>query len=114
MRNLICLGGLFLAFALSLSPLSAVDDEPNPWRVAPPVVKELTAADREARDELLKLIEKKQDPAYRAEWKLEIPERASGVPVNYDVLLYRTYAGWSSSATRIEIQVRAGRANIEL
>ena len=81
--------------------------------VKPPVVKEMSPADQQARDAVVKLIAEKQKREPTA-WALTVPEQASGVPAKYDLLLHRGCGCFSDSNARLEIQVRDQEAKWEL
>lgn len=92
----------------------ATAEEPDPWRIAPPVVRQVSAIDQEARADLIGLILKHRDDDFREHWAVDIPPRASGVPQDYTVLVYGDEGGYPRSAQRIEVRVKDGRAKIEL
>jgi hypothetical protein len=105
--------GLALALIFSLLSSVAIGDESD-WLVAPPVVKEVNPADRQARDAIVKLIAERQAKESRTGWALTVPQRASGVPAKYDLLLHRGSGCFSEAQARLEVQVRDGMANFEL
>jgi hypothetical protein len=84
------------------------------WIVKPPVVQDLPPADRQARGEFVKLIEARQDAEFRKTKIVRVPNQASGVPENYDVILYRSEPDCAGAGARFKVEVRAGQANIEL
>ncbi|WP_254507929.1 hypothetical protein [Anatilimnocola floriformis] len=88
--------------------------EPNPWRIAPPILRKLSADHEAARDELYTLIDKYQDQYFRERYVVDIPFRTSGIPQDYYLLIYGGYASFANEAQRIEVHVKDGRAKIEL
>ena len=113
MRSVTAVLGLALTIFMGTTAVRVAADD-NAWLVLPPLVKEVSAADREVRDELAKVIAARQTKASRDGWNLEVPERASGVPTKYDLVLHRSNGCFTDTRARLEIQVRNGRARWEL
>src|SRR5262245_41493952 len=102
-----------LGFLLILLATRVVASD-DAWLVAPRVIKVISAADREARDELTKVIAAKQAKISSDGWSLDVPEQSSGVPAKYDLLLHRSNGCFTETRARLELQVRDGRAQWEL
>jgi hypothetical protein len=67
---------------------------------------------RAAREELLSIIERSQDDAYRQTYIVLVPERPTGLGDNYDLVLYGRFLGWFG--WRIEVSVRGDSATAEM
>jgi len=82
------------------------------WILTPPVAEgRLSEQDRIARESLQRLVDRDQHEAFRAEIAIAVPERPTGLPGDYDVLVYGQLP--SDQANRLEIKVRGGRATAE-
>ena len=96
-------------------PRVAISEETvqkGPWLQSPVRRGIATGKDKAAREELLKLVEGRQDDDFRQNFKVVIPDDPSGLPRDYDLLLYGKFLDWSM--LRVEIKVRNGKAVMEL
>lgn len=105
---------LVAAALLPILPAKAEDEIEAAWLVKPATVSELPPADRKAREAFVKLIETRQAAEFRKTQVVKVLNQASGVPENYDVLLYREEPTWAGAGARFKVEVRAGQANVEL
>lgn len=103
--------GTLILSIIAWTSLAIAEDA---WLVAPASGNLTSASDREAREELLKVILAKQAETSREGWALKVPERNSGVPAKYDLLLHRSNGCFLESRARLKIQVRDGQAEWEL
>lgn len=94
-------------------PVTAQEKDAE-WLAAPPLVKEVTATDRAARDAVVRLIAEQQKKESVDLWDLEVPERASGLPANYDLIFHRGSGCWTREEARLDIRIRGDEAQIEL
>ncbi|WP_254513739.1 hypothetical protein [Anatilimnocola floriformis] len=104
---------LAIALVGGLLAVGAAHGDEQGFVVKPPVVTEMSPADRQARDAVVKLIAEKQKKL-PTEWALTVPERASGLPAKYDLLLHRGSGCFMDTDARLEIQVRDQQAKWEL
>jgi hypothetical protein len=82
------------------------------WVERPKLIGKPTAQDEAARKALLEVVEQKQDPEFRRDYRIIVPEHGTGLPRDYDVLIYGKYIDlWPS---RLEVRVRDGKAQGEL
>ncbi len=71
-----------------------------------------TDQDVEARQALLEHIDKNQEEEFRSNFTVDVPERATGLPRDYDILIYGQHA--TKWVRRLEVQVRGDHATGQL
>jgi hypothetical protein len=99
--------------AISLCAASAFGqpaDDASEWFVTPLPSGSPTPEDSAARQEVLRQIDKRQAADFRKQVMLKTLAVATGLPADYDIVVYGEYA---SRADRLEIQVRGNRARGE-
>lgn len=77
------------------------------WVERPRVVGKPTAQDASTRKSLMEVLEQKQDPEFRRDYRISVPEHGTGLPRNYDVLVYGKYL--DTVARRLELRVRSDK-----
>lgn len=82
------------------------------WISAPLRDGPMTVEDARAREALSELIEENQYPAFRETYSVSLPEKPTGLPDEYDILMYGKYI--TLLRMRMEIHVRSGRVTAEL
>ncbi|MFN0020669.1 MAG: hypothetical protein ACKVP0_20615 [Pirellulaceae bacterium] len=104
----------FVVVVVLLANQAYCEDEvqEGPWLKAPVRRGVATGKDKAAREEILALIERRQDAEFRKQFKVVIPDQPSELPRDYDLLLYGKHLDWSLQ--RFEINVRGDKAVIEL
>jgi hypothetical protein len=114
-RRLAMLGCLALALsAAGLDSLGQDRTEPiesSPWIVCPSHGGQMSPEDHRARQALLDLIEKKQDAKFRKYYTVVVPEESTGLPKDYDILVYGQFLG--ACLLRLEVNVRGAHATGE-
>lgn len=85
--------------------------DPSVWLQEPARTGRPTINDELAFNQLLKSIEANQDVEFRQQYTVQIPREPTGLPQDYDLLLYGQYVG--RSLQRCEVNVRGKRATIE-
>lgn len=70
-----------------------------------------TGRDKKIREELLETILNRQDDRFREKFAIELPDAASNLPKNYDLLFYGHHVGMA--LLRIEVKVRGDKATME-
>ncbi|MFO0902330.1 MAG: hypothetical protein U0939_04975 [Pirellulales bacterium] len=103
----VCLAAFFLR---PTTIVAQAPDDARDWFITPLPSGPPTAEDAAARREVLQQIQDLQTDAFRKQYELQTSEHASGVPADYDILVYGVYGG---RADRLEIQVRGGHARGE-
>ncbi|MFO0818330.1 MAG: hypothetical protein U1A77_10340 [Pirellulales bacterium] len=99
--------------AISLCAASAFGqpaDDASEWFVTPLPSGPPTPEDSAARQQVLRQIDKRQAADFRKQVMHKTPAVATGLPADYDIVVYGEYAG---RADRLEIQVRGNRARGE-
>ena len=101
----------FIAVVVLFAKQAVCEDgvQEGPWLKAPVRRGVATGKDKAAREELLKLVESRQDDDFRKSFKVFIRDEPSGLPRDYDLLLYGKFLDWSM--LRVEIKVRNGKAS---
>jgi hypothetical protein len=84
----------------------------SPWQVEPLRIGELTERDRTARESFLKLVDEEQEAEYRRHYRVMVAEMPSGLPDDYDVVIYGQCAG--IALLRLEANVRGRHARGEM
>ncbi len=95
------------------------DPAPGPWTpysdawvVAPSREGAMTAEDLRARKTLNKLVQKNQSDQFRKYYSVALPNKPTGLPDDYDVLMY---GEWTDVLRmRLEIHVRGDRVTAEM
>lgn len=82
------------------------------WVELPTSIGKLNLQDAAARDALLEFLEQKQDAEFRRDYRIVVPDHSTGLPRDYDVLIYGNFLDWFAS--RLEVRVRNGKAQGEL
>ena len=72
----------------------------------------MSPKDRKARESFVKLIEERQEDEARKSLVFVVPKEPTGLPDNYDVLIYGDYVGMA--LLRLEVRVRGNRATGEM
>jgi hypothetical protein len=107
---------LFLSLAIVwvANDVAIAEDnaEPGPWIKVPARSGPATGKDKEAREALLKLVEARQDKEFRNAFEIVIPDEPTGLPGDYDLLVYGKHL--DRSLLRIEVRVRKDKATMEL
>ena len=76
---------------------------------------QITAKDSRARKSLINLIQQKQDGHFRKHYKVVVPEKPTGLPDDYDILIYYGYTSREGiHIRRMEVNVRGNRATGEM
>jgi hypothetical protein len=102
----------WLALALSLLDAAVPPREPSPWLEKPVRLGGISDKDWIAREHLLNSLNEKQTDEFRRDWEVVIPELPTGLPDDYDILVYGQHVGMA--LLRLEVQVRGRHANAEL
>ncbi|NQT40422.1 MAG: hypothetical protein HQ581_23210 [Planctomycetes bacterium] len=103
---------LVIAAWLVLGSAAVGQSDGDWWKVAPPRDGPMTAEDRRAHKMMVELIEKEQTPEFRKWFRVVVPEEPTGLPENYDILLYGRYG--DVYLMRLEIRIRGKEATGEL
>jgi hypothetical protein len=82
------------------------------WVERPKAIGKPTAQDEAARKALLEVLEEKQDPEFRRDYRIAVPDHGTGLPRDYNVLVYGKYL--DTSARRLELKVRGDKVSAEL
>jgi hypothetical protein len=95
-----------------MQELIATSFSNSAWIERPKVIGKPTAQDAAARTALLEVFERKQDREFRKKYRIVIPDHSTGLPQDYDVLVYGKYI--DRAARRLEMHVRGGKVWAEL